>query len=241
MTNADTSSVIPKTTFVIQQKPSNQGEINSQLLYDDIIYCDTVVHVTNIAQVALPSAVSQSHHLFDYPQDGDITGELPDKLNTFHVFDTECIHEVDNFQVHIDLFKIQSKDLHIFQQDLLPVSLFIPKYIQGIPNQQVLMALFDSGGTISLIHACTISTEVIPIVGDNQIFTSLAGKLHSNQQVLLQEIVLPEFKCTAYIDKQICLVFTGPCTYDVILGCDFFCKLHFHINFDDNTMICMDQ
>ena len=61
--------------------------------------------MTNIAQVAQPSAVSQSHHLFDYPQDGDITGELPDEPNTFHVFDTACIHKVDNFQVHIDLFK----------------------------------------------------------------------------------------------------------------------------------------
>ena len=121
------------------------------------------------------------------------------------------------------------------------MSLFIPKYIQGIPNQQVLTALFDSGGTISLIHSRVISTEVIPTIGDSQIFTTLAGEFHSNQQVLLQEIVLPEFKRTAYIDKQTCQVFTGPCTYDVILGRDFLRKLHFHINFDDNTMNCMDM
>ena len=101
--------------------------------------------------------------------------------------------------------------------------------------------MFDSGGTILLIHARTISTEVILTIGDNQIFTTLASKFHSNQQVLLQEIVLPEFKHTAYIDKQICQVFTGPCTYDVILGHDFLCKLHFHIHFDDNTMNCMDM
>jgi hypothetical protein len=81
--------------------------------------------------VALPSAVSQSHHLFDYPQDGDITGVLPDEPNTFHVFDSACIHKVDSFQVHIDLSKIQSKDLHKFQQDLLPDSLFIPKYLKA--------------------------------------------------------------------------------------------------------------
>ena len=95
-------------------------------------------------------------------------------------------------------------------------------------------------GTISIIHACSISTEVIPTIGNNQIFTRLAGRFHSNQQVLLQEI-LPEFKCTAYIDKQTCQVFTGPCMYDVILGRDFLRKLHFHINFDDNTMNCMDM
>ena len=121
------------------------------------------------------------------------------------------------------------------------MSLFIPKYIQGIPNQLVLMALFDSGGTISLIHACAISMEVIPTIGNNQIFTTWAGEFHSNQQEFLQEIVLPEFKHTAYIDKQTCQVFTGPCTYDVILGHDFLRKLHFHIHFDDDTMNCMDM
>ena len=81
MTNADIFSVIPNATHVIQQNPSNKGEIDSQWLDDDIIYCDTVAHVTNIAQVALPSAVSHSHHLIDYPQDGDITVELPDDLS----------------------------------------------------------------------------------------------------------------------------------------------------------------
>jgi hypothetical protein len=110
VTNTDTSSEIPHTTYVIQHKPSNQGEINSQWIYDDIIYCDKVVHATNIAQVALLNAVYHSCHLFDFPQDGDITGKLPDELNTFHVFDTACIHKDDNFHVHIDLFKIQSKD-----------------------------------------------------------------------------------------------------------------------------------
>ena len=96
------------------------------------------------------------------------------------------------------------------------MSLFIPKYIQGIPNQQVLTASFDTGGTISFIHAHAISMEVIPTIGNNQIFITLASKFHFNQQVLLQEIVLPEFKSTAHIDKQTCQVFNDPCTYVII-------------------------
>ena len=85
--------------------------------------------------------------------------------------------------------------------------------------------LFDSGGAFSLIYACVISMEVIPTIGNKQIFTTLAGKFHSNQQVLLQEIVLPKFKYNGYTDKQTCQVFNGPCMYDVILGSDFLCKL----------------
>ena len=83
------------------------------------------------------------------------------------------------------------------------------------------MAFFDGGGTITLIHEHKISTEVIPPVNKNQIFTSQAGEFQSNRQVLLQTIVLPEFKCTVYIDYQTCQVFLGPCSYDIILRQDF--------------------
>ena len=58
---------------------------------------------------------------------------------------------------------------------------------------------------------------------------------------LLQDIVLPEFKHTAYIINHTCQVFTGPCSYDIILGQDFLWKIHFNINFDSNTMNCMDM
>ena len=104
-----------------------------------------------------------------------------------------------------------------------------------------MIALFDSGGTISLIHERMLSTEVTPSISTNQIFTTLAGEFQSNRQVLLQDIVLPEFKRTAYIINHTCQVFIGPCSYDIILGQDFLQKIHFHINFDNNTMNCMDM
>jgi hypothetical protein len=72
---------------------------------------------------------------------------------------------------------------------------------------------------------------MVPLIGTIQNFTILAGEFQSNCQVLLEEIVLPEFKRAAYIDSQQCQVFTGPCSYDIILGCNFLCKIHFHIDF----------
>ena len=102
-------------------------------------------------------------------------------------------------------------------------------------------ALFDSGGTISLIHKHMLSTEVTPLISTNQIFTTLAGEFQSNRQVLVQDIVLPEFKRTAYIINHTCQVFTGLRSYDIILGQDFSRKIYFHINFNDNTMNCMDM
>jgi hypothetical protein len=100
--------------------------------------------------------------------------------------------------------------------------------------------LSDSGSTISQIHERVLSTEVTPSISTNRIFTTLAGEFQSNRQVLLQDIVLPEFKCTAYIINHVFQVFIGPCAYDIILGRNFLRKIHFHINFNNNTMNCVD-
>ena len=146
---------------------------------------------------------TKSHHFdllhFKNSQVENITKQLLKKKNTIHVFDAECIQEVDNFKVYIDIYITQTESLKTLKQDLLPISLLIPKYIQNIPNYKALTVLFDSGGTMSLIHKRVLLTEVKPIIGTSQNFTTLAGDFRSNRQVLLKDIVLPEFKRTAYI------------------------------------------
>ena len=94
--------------------------------------------------------------------------------------------------------------MNIIQQDFLPISLLVPKHIQNVLNRKVLTTLLDSGGTISLIHEWILLPNIVPLVGPTQNFTTLAGDFQSNQQVLLEEIVLPEFKSTSYIDSQQC-------------------------------------
>jgi hypothetical protein len=103
--------------------------------------------------------------------------------------------------------------VNTIQQDLLPVSLLIPKYIQSIPNHKVLMALFDSGGTISLIHKFVLLPDIVPLIRPIQNFATLAGDFQSNCQVSIEEIVIPKFKHTANIDSQQYQVFTGPYCY----------------------------
>ena len=117
--------------------------------------CDKVVCKTNIINPILPHAVSHSHHFhsihFTSPQDGVLLRVLPGSQITFYTFDTMHIHEVDNFKIHINILNNQHSYVNTIQQDLLPVTLLIPKYIQSIPSHIVLTALFDSGGSISLI------------------------------------------------------------------------------------------
>ena len=112
VTNTDTSSVVPTPTYVVKHVNNNRGEKNSQRLYgnvvhckavyiDDIHCCETAAEAKNVANLELPCANSHTHHFnsYFYPQDGVINGHQPDKNHTFYVFDTECIQEVDNFQI----------------------------------------------------------------------------------------------------------------------------------------------
>ena len=185
--------------------------------------CETAADAINTANLALPCAQNCSHHFnlltLQYSQDEILTKQMLNKHNTAYVFDAECIQDVDNFKIFIDIYTNQTECLDTtIQQDLLPISILIPKYVQNIPNHKVLTVLFDSGGTVSLIHERVLIPEVKPLIGTNQIFTTLAGQFQSNRQVLLQNIVLPKFKLTAYIDNHTCQIFIGSCHYDIILG-----------------------
>jgi hypothetical protein len=103
-------------------------------------------------------------YFYPNPQDGAINGHQPNKNNMFYVFDTECIQEVDIIQIYIHIFTNQTECLHTIQQDLLPISLLIPKCMQNIPTFIVLMALLDSQGTITLSHERMLLTEVCEII-----------------------------------------------------------------------------
>ena len=120
VTNTD-SSTVGNPTYVLKhitQKPK-RGEFNSRRLYnkvincdtvylDKIICCDTAAGATNNTKMALPHANYKTHHFnlltLQSEQDGIITEQSLIKNSTHYVFDTECIQEVDNFTINIDIF-----------------------------------------------------------------------------------------------------------------------------------------
>ena len=61
-------------------------------------------------------------------------------------------------------------------------------------------------------------TEVKPIISRTQNFITLAGHFQSNQEVLLQDIVLSELKHMAYFKNLTCQIYIGLCFYDITLG-----------------------
>ena len=199
----------------------------------------------------MPGAFQTHHHHIDalsLPQDGIISNTIQSQMaispiRTYSYFtilnpDDHLVH--DNFHISVYMESNTFESTIQLTRDLLPVSIIIPQLIQFTHNTIALRALFDSGRAVTLVHAQVLTNGVVPTQSNIQTFTTIAGQFESKQRVLFQNIVLPEFKRTAKIDLHSCQVFHGSCAYDIIIRCDLMRKIHFKINFDNNTIECMD-
>ena len=78
VTNIDTSSVVPIQTYVVNPMNNIRGEKNSQRVYNDAVYfetvyindihyCETAADAKNVANLALPCASSCHFNSYLYP------------------------------------------------------------------------------------------------------------------------------------------------------------------------------
>ena len=79
----------------------------------------------------------------------------------------------------------------LLMQDLLPVSILIPQFIQFTENTVALRALFDTGGTVTLVHAQALTNSVIPTQSNTQTFTTITKQFESKQRVQLKKNYTP--------------------------------------------------
>ena len=106
---------------------------------------------------------------------------------------------------------------------------------------KILQLLFDSGGSLSLIHERVMPQGISLSNETSQLIHTIAGTYSSHASVMLYDLILPEFNRSAHILQQKCQVFNGLCTFDVILGRDFLRQVGLTIDFVNNTMSCMDM
>jgi hypothetical protein len=119
-----------------------------------------------------------------------------------------------------------------------PMSFMVAKTINGKTSMRLLRALFDSGGSATMIHENCLPRGCKPTLLTNKITSiTVAGNFTSEQCIELQEITLPEFDRNKKIDSQGAFLFGGDqCNYDVILGRDFLIKAGIDIRFADNKI-----
>ena len=93
----------------------------------------------------MPCINLYTHHFnlltLQHSQDEMSTEQLLIKNNTHYVFDTESIQEVDNFTINTDIFTTQTECLNTIQQDLLPISIVIPKYLNTYKTSPIIKSL----------------------------------------------------------------------------------------------------
>ena len=130
VTNTNNSASGNNQAHILKQiKKPNRGEKDSRQLYNNVVKCETVyindiyccetaADAINTANLAWPCAQNNSHHFnslkLQYSQDEILTKQMLDKNNSIYVFDTECIQEVDNFKIFIDIYANQTEGLKIY-------------------------------------------------------------------------------------------------------------------------------
>ena len=79
--------------------------------------------------------------------------------------------------------------------DLIPMSLSAPRLVDAMPMHNILRVLFDSEGSLSLIHervmpqGISLSNETSQLIHT----MSIAGSYSSHASVILHDIILTEF------------------------------------------------
>ena len=124
---------------------------------------------------------------------------------------------------------------------MAPMSFLVARTINEKISMRLLRALFDSGGSATMIHERCLPKGCIPtLLTNNVTSTTIAGNFVSERYVYLKEITLPEFDRNKKIDGQGAFVFNGECRYNVILGRDFLTNTGIDIQFTDGTIRWMN-
>ena len=119
----------------------------------------------------------------------------------------------------------------------IPITVLIAQRIQQKPLMNCpFLCLLDSGTT-----GCWVSrTRLPPNIQGKKVaeITSqtLAGTFTSNQEIQLEQVMLPEFFKTRKVDYVQAKIFTTPCRYDMILGHDLLNDLGIILDFKNKSM-----
>jgi transposase InsO family protein len=148
-------------------------------------------------------------------------------------------HWIDNFT--LDEVNDTHRKQYIPATTAAPMSFIVAKTINGKTSMRLLRALFDSGGSATMINNRCLPRGCEPTLLTTEITSNtIAGNFVSDKCVQLCEITLPEFDRNKKIDGQGAYVFNGECNYDVILGRDFLQNAGIDIRFADNKIKWMN-
>ena len=119
----------------------------------------------------------------------------------------------------------------------IPITVLIAQRVQQKPfMHRPLLCLLDSGATGSWISRTRLPQHIQGKKVAEVTSQTLAGTFTSNQEIQLEQVMLPEFFKTRKIDSVYAKIYTTPCRYDMILGRDLLNDLGIILDFKNKNM-----
>ena len=114
----------------------------------------------------------------------------------------------------------------------VPLTILMARSIGGVENTVPLRALLDSGADKTILHARCLQPGMHPRVTTRSVNTTMGTRDHVSE-ILLEDLVLPEFSRTKHISYPLWAdIFDAPtCRYDIIIGRDLLRRLGIVLNF----------
>ena len=124
---------------------------------------------------------------------------------------------------------------------LSPCTIMHAHQIQGQYYEIPLRVLLDLGSDDSHIKSTAIPKGINPKLGPTKYGTTISGISNSNKEIILQDLIFPEFSSHYTIQSHTFNVFTAPSYYDVIIGRDLLYKMGAKFDTVEGTMSLFDK
>ncbi|GFH49195.1 hypothetical protein CTEN210_05671 [Chaetoceros tenuissimus] len=114
-----------------------------------------------------------------------------------------------------------------------PVTLILPKLINGMSDVKLMRGLIDSGSDkTAIVRAALPSGCPLTEIPDEN-FLGFGGITTIHEKVTLQQVILPEFSRSLQIESFDAVVMDGRSNYDIILGRDFLQQIRIILDFEN--------
>ena len=128
------------------------------------------------------------------------------------------------------------------KDDTIPSALCIARKVNTIERRTLMKALFDTGGSHTMIQSRSLPKRVEIFQDDKKTFSTTQGRFQSSGYVYLHEVAMPEFSYTRRIKTIKAYVFDAPqVKYDLILGRKFLRNIKIKIDFETEELIWYDK
>ena len=125
--------------------------------------------------------------------------------------------------------------------DLIPHVLALALNIGGIESRFQLVALFDTGSSVTLIKSSAIPNQAQVNHTQEGLFSTAAGVYRSADLVTLKTISFPEFSPSRRFNVIDCHIFNNDaCPYDLIIGRNILSQAGFFFDFQKNHTTWFD-